>query len=69
MSEGGGTGRQHSRGPGRGRGQMVLISEEPAAHQECKAWDVPGGSAVKNPPAGSGGLIPGPGRCHMPRGN
>ena len=32
---------------------------------------LPGGSVVKNPPANAGdmGSIPGPGRCHTPRGN
>ena len=31
----------------------------------------PGGAVVKNPPANAGdaGLIPGPGRSHMPRSN
>ena len=34
-------------------------------------WDFPGGAVVKNPPANAGdtGLIPGPGRSHMPRSN
>ena len=42
-------------------------------------WDFPGGPVVKNPPANAGdtvgevgggaGLIPGPGRLHMPRDN
>ena len=34
-------------------------------------WDFPGGTVVKNPPANAGdtGLIPGPGRSHMPRNN
>ena len=34
-------------------------------------WDFPGGPVVKNSPANSGdtGLIPGPGRFHMLRGN
>ena len=33
--------------------------------------DFPGGAVVKNPPASVGdmGLIPGPGRSHMPRSN
>ena len=33
--------------------------------------DFPGGTVNKNPPASAGdtGLIPGPGRCHMPWGN
>ena len=33
--------------------------------------DFPGGAVVKNPPANAGdtGLIPGPGRSHMPRSN
>ena len=32
------------------------------------SWDFPGGTVVKNPPANAGdmGLIPGPGRSHMP---
>ena len=31
--------------------------------------DFPGGAVVKNPPSNAGdtGLIPGPGRSHMPR--
>ena len=35
------------------------------------AWVLPGGSVVKNPPAKAGntGLIPDPGRSHMPRSN
>ena len=34
-------------------------------------WDFPGGSVVKNPPgnARDTGLIPDPGRCHIPRRN
>ena len=34
-------------------------------------WDFPGGTVDKNPPvnAGDRGLIPGPGRSHMPRSN
>ena len=33
--------------------------------------DFPGGPVVKNPPANAGdtGLVPSPGRFHMPRGN
>ena len=33
-------------------------------------WDFPGGTVDKNPPAKGGhlGLIPGPGRFHMPQG-
>ena len=33
--------------------------------------DFPGGTEVKNPPANAGdmGVIPGPGRSHMPRSN
>ena len=33
--------------------------------------DFPGGAVVKNPPANAGhtGLIPGPGRSHVPRSN
>ena len=33
--------------------------------------DFPAGPVVKNPPANAGdmGSIPGPGRCHTPRGN
>ena len=35
------------------------------------AEDFPGGAVVKNPPANAGdtGLIPGPGRSHVPRSN
>ena len=38
---------------------------------EIKRWDFPGGAVVKNPPANAGdtGLIPGPGRSHMPWSN
>ena len=40
----------------------------PAQKQKArsKAWDFPGGSVVKNPPASEGdtGLSPGPGRSH-----
>ena len=34
-------------------------------------WDFPGGTVVKNLPANAGdmGLIPGPGRSHMPWSN
>ena len=34
-------------------------------------WDFPGGTVVKNLPANAGdmGLIPGPGRSHMPQSN
>ena len=34
-------------------------------------WDFPGGVVVKNPPANTGdaGLIPGPGRSHVPWSN
>ena len=37
--------------------------------QEKARRDLPGGPVVKNPPANAGdtGLIPGPGRSHMPR--
>ena len=31
--------------------------------------DFPGGTVVKNPPAGDAGSIPGPGRSHMPWSN
>ena len=36
-----------------------------------KLGDFPDGAVVKNPPANEGdmGLIPGPGRSHMPRSN
>ena len=33
------------------------------------AQDFPGGTVVKNPPAGDTGLSPGPGRSHMPGSN
>ena len=34
-------------------------------------WDFPGGTVVRNPPAhaGDAGLIPGPGRSHVPWSN
>ena len=34
-------------------------------------WDFPGGAVVMSPPASAGntGLIPGPGRSHMPQSN
>ena len=36
-----------------------------------RGWDFPGGAVVKNPSANAGdtGLIPGPGKSHMPRSN
>ena len=36
---------------------------------KCYGSDFPGGTVAKSPPAGVGdmGLIPGPGRSHMPR--
>ena len=36
-----------------------------------RKWDFPGGAEFENPPANAGvtGLIPGPGRSHMPRSN
>ena len=42
-----------------------------SGNQEIIAWDFPGGTVDKNPPANAGhtGLIPGPGRSHMPRSN
>ena len=38
---------------------------------KCDTGTSPGGAVVKNPPANAGhtGLIPGPGRSHMPRSN
>ena len=38
-------------------------------NQMINSRDFPGGTAVKNPPANAGnmGLIPGPGRSHMPQ--
>ena len=38
---------------------------------KSRCGDFPGGTVVKNPPAnvGDAGLIPGPGRSHMPRSN
>ena len=38
---------------------------------KIKCRDFPGGAVVKNLPANAGdtGLIPGPGRSHMPRSN
>ena len=40
-------------------------------HSNCGAWDFPGSTVVKNPPANAGDtrLIPGPARSHMPRSN
>ena len=39
--------------------------------QKDESLGFPGGTVVKNPPANAGdtGLIPGPGRSHMPRSN
>ena len=36
-----------------------------------KLWDFPGGAVVESLPANAGdmGLIPGPGRSHMPQSN
>ena len=46
---------------------MVLKLSEHKNH----LGDFPGGTVVKNPPANAGdtGLIPGPGRSHMPQSN
>ena len=40
-------------------------------HKKKKSRDFPGGTVVKNLPANAGdvGLIPGPGRSHMPWSN
>ena len=40
-------------------------------YKDKNSWDFPGGPVVMNPPANAGdtGLIPGPGRSHMPRNN
>ena len=45
--------------------------EIPKEIKNPKQEGFPGGSVVKNPPANAGdtGLIPGPGRSHMPRSN
>ena len=45
------------------------LIEDPCLKQ--MRGDFPGGVVVKNPPANAGhmGLIPGPGRSHMPRNN
>ena len=42
-------------------------TNEPFYKAEIRGF--PGGSVVKNPPANAGdkGLIPGPGRSHLPR--
>ena len=42
-----------------------------SAIKRNEARDFPGGTEDKNPPANAGdmGLIPGPGRVHMPQGN
>ena len=46
-----------------------LITEE--TYFKIGSRDFPGGAVVKNPPANAGdtGLIPGPGRSHMPQSN
>ena len=40
-------------------------------HKICRKWDFPDGTVGNNPPpnARDMGLIPGPGRFHMPWGN
>ena len=37
--------------------------------QKAKNGDLPGGTVVENPHVGDTGLIPGPGRAHMPWSN
>ena len=48
-----------------------LLKTSLTCNQNSKCWDFPGGAVVKNPPANAGdtGLIPGPGRSHMPQSN
>ena len=51
---------------------MELGGVEDRVRDERKeAWDFPGGTVVKNPPANAGdtGSRPGPGRSHMPQSN
>ena len=47
------------------------IGHSSQVHQEYIYRDFPGGTVVKNLPANAGdmGLIPGPGRSHMPWSN
>ena len=62
MSMGGGQGSMRGYETNMGKGWSIIFK---------KSGDFPGGSVVKNPPtsAGDTGLIPGPGRSHMPRSN
>ena len=48
--------------------KIVFPKRLKKALQEQNKWDFPGGAVVKNLPANAGdtGLIPGPGRSHMP---
>ena len=50
---------------------MKVIGPVNATLKRIKVWDFPGVPVVKNPPANAGdlGLIPGPGRSHVLRGN
>ena len=51
---------------------MFVVAVESIEAQQTKySGDFPGGAVVKNLPAHAGdkGLIPGPGRSHMPRSN
>ena len=49
----------------------VYVEIKYIASRKQSNKDFPGGAVVKNPPANAGdtGLIPGPGRSHMPRNN
>ena len=47
--------------------EIIILSKV----SQKEKGDFPGGTVVKNPPANAGdtGLIPGPGRSHMPQSN
>ena len=51
----------------RHRKQNLIELKEKKTHQQWSLWGLPGGSAVKNPPANAGdtGSIPDPRRSHM----
>ena len=52
-------------------GRAVERCHDPTGKRNRRARDFPGGAVLKNLPAKAGdtGLIPGPGRSHMPQTN
>ena len=51
--------------------RCCTLTEQGKSIDKPEAWDFPGGTVVKNPPANAGdtGSSPGPGRSHMPQSN